>query len=49
MSGWTRFEKVACALIILAGLIVGTGICHLGQTIIDVKSQNYALMLKQGK
>lgn len=49
MSSWTRFEKVACSVIILFGLVVGWGICSLGQQIIDTKAQYYALKLQQGR
>lgn len=47
MSDWSTFEKVACSLLILGGLVLGWGIVSLGQEIIDVKTQNYALMLER--
>ena len=47
MSDWTRFEKVACSVIILFGLLVGWGIMSLGQQIVDAKAQYYALKLQQ--
>ena len=45
MSDWTRFEKVACSMIILFGLVVGWGIMSLGQSVIDAKAQYYAIKL----
>ena len=49
MKDWTKFEKVACSVIILFGLVVGWGICSLGQSVIDAKTQYYALKLEQGR
>ena len=46
MSDWTRFEKVACSVIILFGLVVGWGIMSLGQSVIDAKTQYYAMKLQ---
>ena len=49
MSSWTRFEKVACSVIILFGLVVGWGIMSLGQQIIDTKTAYYTLKLQQSR
>jgi len=49
MSRWTQFEKVACSLIILFGLVVGWGIMSLGQQVVDAKTQYYAMKLQQGR
>lgn len=49
MSKWSKFEKVACSLIILVGFVVGWGIISLGQQIIDTKAQYYALKLQQSR
>ena len=46
MSSWTRFEKVACSVIILFGLVVGWGIMSLGNQVIDAKTQYYAIKLQ---
>lgn len=49
MSKWTQFEKVACSLIILVGLVVGWGILSLGNTVIETKAEYYALKLQQSR
>ena len=46
-ENWTTFEKVACSLIILFGLVVGWGIMSLGQQVIDAKAQYYAIKTQQ--